>query len=1233
MKKFLIALFISLFFVWTSYGDYCDQSFPVKKLRYWQAYVFNDTVTNDSWAPIQIKNFWLDFNARWNFWTFVNERTGQTLNTSKDNLLSHYADWVLKQNKIIYPGNNDVAVYTHRYEVVWIPATANKNGTKSKYTESDRNLYDLFLVYRMRYNDIINWQVSSTLKEHTECQPYNISWCGDGIYDKEFNETCDPNDPNKTNWWNGWCSQECKPVVKTPTCDGLTATPTTGTGKLTSTFTCNTTNATTTKIEIKDSTGKVINTIPGKSWTYTFSNVWSYSATCYADNKTSPSCTVPVITVKEEKPNSECVSLETSSTPKVWEESTFTCNGLNTNNYKIKIVNWTWTVIKEIFWKTGTYKFETEGSYVASCYVDNKTTTQETCVKPISVTNPIVPKINVDKTDNNPEDLDKNVWNDTQTIYEEGKAVFKITVKNNWTEDLKDIYLVDDVLESSVDAPSCDRTIDQVNTILQWKFGRTYLKPNESFDYTCERKSISWDPEIYTNKILVRGTWKTSGKPVEDDDPTKVNRTKEPKINVDKTDKNKADYDWVEENDTQTIDKNWTAVFKITTTNNWSEDLKNVSLKDDVLNTTVDAPNCDKSVEEVNEILKTIWNKDEIFNIWESFSYTCERASVETDIFPYTNKITVTWIWITSGIVVSDDDPTIVRTKDNWGSTSNRCISLTVDKTSGSSSFTSNFECKWTGNNFKIIVKKQPNQDILKTISWATWSYTFDAIWTYTVECFNNDISSNECKSTVTVTWGGTPPPTPTDNWGGTPPNNWGWNNWGGGWNNSYCWDGKLDRPNSKWEYEECDLWTNNGKNNSWCSATCTLKEPVTIPGEKYFDFGWKTIKVIWEGTNPYKVYENKTGIIPSFSNVSKKSEIYINQLCVTNISKFNNWTSFNTFTECDTVDTVVWPNQTIQVSSYTLNKLKKYVAKEVSVRKDFVDNVFVTFIRTHPGGSSGNLPFENSKFYSSDTNFTVRVAKWTISTTWGWVSYVATKDEDKISNISEVTKDVTWAINTNKNFVWTWLSTFLTSYANSLLSSEVVNTAEKDSIKTTNNTKTSITTVTWTVIGLDSSNDIKEYNWITWAYIIKNKNLEINSEINSIWNNWPRTYIIEGWDLIISKNINYSDNIAFVVKWWNIIIDKDVTQINGTYISIKYGTNWGEIKAKDKSAKQLVVNGSLYGNTSDLVSKRTYMKVNDNGQLDVWTIVSFGSSVFRKPAPLVSTFIDEYLKSTKVAQ
>jgi len=43
-----------------------------------------------------------------------------------------------------------------------------------------------------------------------ECLNYRIFRCGDGILDKTH-EQCDPQDPNHTWWWDGWCDPSCKP--------------------------------------------------------------------------------------------------------------------------------------------------------------------------------------------------------------------------------------------------------------------------------------------------------------------------------------------------------------------------------------------------------------------------------------------------------------------------------------------------------------------------------------------------------------------------------------------------------------------------------------------------------------------------------------------------------------------------------------------------------------------------------------------------------------------------------------------------------------------------------------------------------------------------------------------------------------------------------------------------------------------------------------------------------------
>lgn len=73
--------------------------------------------------------------------------------------------------------------------------------------------------------------------------------------------------------------------------------------------------------------------------------------------------------------------------------------------------------------------------------------------------------------------------------------------------------------------------------------------------------------------------------------------------------------------------------------------------------------------------------------------------------------------------------------------------------------------------------------------------------------------------------------------------------------------------------------------------------------------------------------------------------------------------------------------------------------------------------------------------------------------------------------------------------------------------------------------------------------------------------------------------------------------------------------------------------KSSSGESKTLIVRGSLYGKIDDLLNKRTYVSSNEDGQITVGTIVSFASGLFRKPAPLVSQFIEEYLASEKVAK
>ena len=110
---------------------------------------------------------------------------------------------------------------------------------------------------------------------------------------------------------------------------------------------------------------------------------------------------------------------------------------------------------------------------------------------------------------------------------------------------------------------------------------------------------------------------------------------------------------------------------------------------------------------------------------------------------------------------------------------------------------------------------------------------------------------------------------------------------------------------------------------------------------------------------------------------------------------------------------------------------------------------------------------------------------------------------------------------------------------------------------------------------------------------------------------------------------LNNNHNIAFVVKWAGhyILVKEYVKEIKWTYIVLDNG----EIKG-EASAEQLIVNWSLYWNIDNLVENR-YSVEENNWELSFGTVVSFGSSIFQKPAPLVTQFINTYLTTQKVAK
>jgi len=298
---------------------------------------------------------------------------------------------------------------------------------------------------------------------------------------------------------------------------------------------------------------------------------------------------------------------------------------------------------------------------------------------------------------------------------------------------------------------------------------------------------------------------------------------------------------------------------------------------------------------------------------------------------------------------------------------------------------------------------------------------------------------------------------------------------------------------------------------------------------------------------------------------------------------------------------------------------------------KDFGEATLVTSIKDDID-RDGNVDDLYTAYFAA--NLDVRVAKPSIATVGGWISYMNTKDAS--GNIVKITGDIKeitdWidGFDDNTNFVW---SSVGESWGSSAVKSSteltVITDAETDSTDYTDDVESVVTVTTSASTNVSGFDKFTNFNGLDNVFVIKDKNITLAELPASV--NTPTTYIVEGGNLTLTKDIITNENIAFVVKGWNIMIKEDVEKLSGTYIAIPVNNVGGKI-ISESSNKQLVVYGSLLGNLDQLISNRYYIEKTGN-QLSVGTIVSFGSRLLSKPAPLVAQFKSEYNASQKVAR
>ena len=112
-----------------------------------------------------------------------------------------------KKQKYHVGKNKSVVVFesTHKYPINYHPKNRKKDNLVIKYVTN---------YYSWKNND---WGAKKT---NIAIQPYEITWCGDGIIDNyidsygagEIIEVCDWKDKDKKYWGNAGCSSKCTPL-------------------------------------------------------------------------------------------------------------------------------------------------------------------------------------------------------------------------------------------------------------------------------------------------------------------------------------------------------------------------------------------------------------------------------------------------------------------------------------------------------------------------------------------------------------------------------------------------------------------------------------------------------------------------------------------------------------------------------------------------------------------------------------------------------------------------------------------------------------------------------------------------------------------------------------------------------------------------------------------------------------------------------------------------------------
>lgn len=457
----------------------------------------------------------------------------------------------------------------------------------------------------------------------------------------------------------------------------------------------------------------------------------------------------------------------------------------------------------------------------------------------------------------------------------------------------------------------------------------------------------------------------------------------------------------------------------------------------------------------------------------------------------------------------------------------------------------------------------------------------------------------------------------------------------------SYCWNGVVERPNAAGQYENCDttaLWCQSCNIvNTTPGSVFPGKLTITTPGRSSIDINaFKLIignqvpvfsasdSVAFETTNPMYL-ENKTATItnrtPSLIRGTTVSKI-IPDTGIGGMIRFETGRTHDVSGNLLTItyDQRIYPNTFKLFDGSVLQGFKGNTSNIVS------GNSYENTNMTLPM-SIGRWLYASLQYLEAP--FNIRVSKPIIGNAAGWSAFIGSPLGYSVNTVTESFMNNLRSGNFTTSTVNISSSYALSSATRSVsddnaLSQTIASGSTIEEWRIANSSKNSSGIHAITSIASDFEIDSKSTKLGDTAMIrvFKDGDVSIDGNLNI---SWVKTLIIENGNLIINKDINYADkgsSFAWIVKNGNIIIADGVRNIAWVYVTLA-----GSIESNGVSTpNRLTVDGSLYGNTADLITHRSYVRGQmDYSALNVWVVVNYSNRAIMSPPPFLSRFLDQY--------